>query len=79
MFRQHEARVDEVDRAVAVAILEHDARFEEVRERGGKGRGVGALLAGARERAHGRERDGQEEEARVHTREFISTKQKGIA
>ena len=79
LLRQHDARVDEIDRAVAVAILEDDAGLEEVGERGGRGRRVGALLTGARQRADGGEREGQEQEALVHTGEFISTKQKGIA
>jgi len=77
LFREHDACVDEIDRTVAVAILQHDTRLEKVGERGGDGCRVGALT-GPGKGTHGGQREG-EEEASVHTGEFISTKQKGTA
>jgi len=48
MVRERDARVDEIDGAVAVAILKHDARLEEVAER--RRRGVGATDAAGAQR-----------------------------
>ena len=78
LLRQDDARVDEIDGAVAVAILEDDAGLEEVREGSGDGN-VGSLLTSSRQGAHERYGKGEEQDTLVHTGEFISTKQKGTA
>ena len=73
--------------AVAVAILKDDAGFEEIRERGGAG-GASARGCPAPDNGDTRGQRKDQEEALVHTGEFIRrsakavahrTKQKGIA
>ena len=59
LFRQHDPRVDEVDDAVAVAILEDDARLEEVRERGGDGGASARCWPAPESGTHARQRRGR--------------------